>query len=141
MINAIPHQLRKGETKLDACKDLDDVDPLVVTVNPDPLPANFTVFGKLSENYITAGKTFLRIECDEVYSNNSQATYIIRLLVNHAHKAGEQFTILADHVMTPNLPGPYSIVVAVVNNQPNDLKNSYEVHACCNCYHFTLNEA
>ncbi|PKK57766.1 hypothetical protein RhiirC2_797459 [Rhizophagus irregularis] len=58
MINATPHQLRKGETKFDTCKDLDDVNPLVVTVNPDPLisynSANFTVSGKLSENYITA---------------------------------------------------------------------------------------
>ncbi|GBC22127.2 uncharacterized protein OCT59_024005 [Rhizophagus irregularis] len=49
--------------------------------------------------------------------------------LNQSLKAGEQFTIAANDIMTPTLLGPYSIEVAVVD-QPSDPKNSYEVHAC-----------
>uniref|UniRef100_U9T5H1 Uncharacterized protein n=1 Tax=Rhizophagus irregularis (strain DAOM 181602 / DAOM 197198 / MUCL 43194) TaxID=747089 RepID=U9T5H1_RHIID len=51
------------------------------------------------------------------------------LALNQSLKAGEQFTIAANDIMTPTLLGPYSIEVAVVD-QPSDPKNSYEVHAC-----------
>src|SRR5688572_20284349 len=47
MINAVPYQLRKRETKFDAC----GAEPITVKINPDPLvsekPATYTGSGTL----------------------------------------------------------------------------------------------
>ncbi|PKC63685.1 hypothetical protein RhiirA1_463432 [Rhizophagus irregularis] len=66
------------------------------------------------------------------YENSANFTVsgnIYYQALNQSLKAGEQFTIAANDIMTPTLLGPYSIEVAVVD-QPSDPKNSYEVHAC-----------
>src|SRR5207244_1300260 len=68
MVNAVPHQLFKRGTTFNPCP-LTGVDPLTVSINPDPpvagKPEKFKVGGTLAKG-ITAGKTVLAIGFTDV---------------------------------------------------------------------------
>ncbi|CAB4483194.1 hypothetical protein RhiirA5_380386 [Rhizophagus irregularis] len=117
MINAVPYQLRKRETKFDAC----GAEPITVKINPDPLvsekPATYTGSGTLKFNNIIAGKTMLVIGYSDT-SNNRIGDPDIQHFTE-SFNAGEPFTITAKDVQTPKLPKTYGITVAILDVSTN----------------------
>ncbi|RGB38464.1 hypothetical protein C1646_665412 [Rhizophagus diaphanus] len=123
MINAIPHQLRKRETKFDAC----GAEPITVKINPDPLvsekPATYTVSGTLKFNFIIAGKTMLVIGYSDTSNNRIGDLYYQNF--TESYNPGEPFTITAKDVQTPKLPKTYDINVAILDISTNPVDPIY----------------
>jgi hypothetical protein len=129
MINAVPHQLRKRATGFNPCP-IGGVDPLTVTINPDPAvsekPETYTVSGTLSKD-ITAQKTILGVEYTDFSKNPLGDPYT--QVFSQSFKAGSPFSITANNVPTPKLPSSYFIGVAV-GDPSNDPKNPVDVYGC-----------
>ncbi|PKY43027.1 hypothetical protein RhiirA4_508191 [Rhizophagus irregularis] len=113
MVNAIPHQLRKGKIKFHSCMSKTDI--IDVTVKPDSIvseyPANYTASGKLSHAIIadktTFGVTYF-VADGSVPLGDPYKQYF-----DKSYKAGKNFTISAEDVPTPLLSKVYQIYVNI----------------------------
>ncbi|GBC17523.2 uncharacterized protein OCT59_003726 [Rhizophagus irregularis] len=111
MINAVPHQLRKRETKFGPC----GAESLTVNIVPDPpvseKPVTYTGSGTLKFNNIIAGKTIFAIGYGDTAGKLLSDPYYQNF--TESYNAGEPFTITAKNVPTPKLPKTYVIEVDI----------------------------
>ncbi|GBC04779.1 hypothetical protein RclHR1_05870003 [Rhizophagus clarus] len=130
MINAVPHQFRKRTTTFNPCP-VEGVDPLTVSISPDPPVSGktetYTVSGTLTKGDITADKTIVGIAYADTAKNPIGDPYT--KIFTQSFKSGTPFTITADDVTTPQLPDSYFIGV-VVGDPTDDPKNPLDVYGC-----------
>lgn len=129
MINAAPHQFRKRTTTFNPCP-VEGVDPVSVSISPDPpvsgQPDTYTVSGTLSHD-LTSGKTIVGIAYADTNKNPIGDPFSETF--TQSFKAGQQFSITAKDVPTPQLPASYFIGL-IVGDPTDDPKNPLDVYGC-----------